>query len=38
LEISRRAPDVGEHTDEVFRSLGIDDAEIERLRSAGALA
>ena len=38
LEISRRAPDVGEHTDEVFRSLGVDDAEIERLRSAGALA
>jgi formyl-CoA transferase len=38
LEVRRRAPGVGQHTDEVFRELGVDDAEIERLRTAGALA
>ena len=38
LEIRRGAPEVGEHTDEVFRELGIDDAEIARLHEAGALA
>jgi formyl-CoA transferase len=38
LEIRRRAPDVGEHTDEVFRELGLDDGEVAQLRSAGALA
>jgi len=37
LEIARGAPDVGEHTDEVFRELGLDDTEIARLRETGAL-
>ena len=37
LEIRRRAPDIGEHTDEVFREMGIDAAEIDRLRAAGAV-
>lgn len=38
LEIKRGAPEVGEHTDEVFRELGFDDAEVARLRESGALA
>jgi crotonobetainyl-CoA:carnitine CoA-transferase CaiB-like acyl-CoA transferase len=38
LEIHRGAPSVGEHTDEVLRSLGLDDAEIARLHDAGAIA
>jgi formyl-CoA transferase len=38
LEIRRRAPGVGEHTNEVFREVGVDPAEIDRLRAAGALA
>jgi crotonobetainyl-CoA:carnitine CoA-transferase CaiB-like acyl-CoA transferase len=34
----RRAPDAGEHTDEVLRSvLGYDDARVAALRDAGAL-
>jgi crotonobetainyl-CoA:carnitine CoA-transferase CaiB-like acyl-CoA transferase len=38
LDIRSRAPQVGEHTDEVFAQLGLDDGEIMRLRAAGALA
>jgi crotonobetainyl-CoA:carnitine CoA-transferase CaiB-like acyl-CoA transferase len=38
LRIRRAAPGIGEHTDEVFRGLGMDDAEIARLRGVGALA
>ncbi len=38
LEIHRRAPEVGEHTDEVFGEIGVDAAEIARLRELGALA
>jgi formyl-CoA transferase len=38
LEIKRGAPEVGEHTDEVFREIGVDEAEIARLHEAGALA
>jgi crotonobetainyl-CoA:carnitine CoA-transferase CaiB-like acyl-CoA transferase len=38
LEIRRAAPQIGEHTDEVFREAGLADADIERLRAAGALA
>ena len=38
LEITRGAPEIGEHTDEVFREIGVDDAEIARLHEAGALA
>jgi len=36
LDPSRRAPLLGEHTDDVLRDLGYSDAEIEQLRSAGA--
>ena len=32
----RRAPDVGEHTEEVLRAAGYDDAAIQRLRALGA--
>ncbi|MCU1468136.1 MAG: putative Formyl-CoA transferase [Actinomycetia bacterium] len=38
LEIRRAAPGIGEHTDEVFREIGVDDAEIARLHDTGALA
>jgi crotonobetainyl-CoA:carnitine CoA-transferase CaiB-like acyl-CoA transferase len=38
LEIRRGAPEVGEHTDEVFREIGLDDAEIARLHESGVLA
>jgi len=31
-QVTGRAPALGEHTDEVFRSLGLDDAELSRLR------
>jgi len=37
LEIRRAAPGIGEHTDEVLREVGMDDAEIGRLRAKGAL-
>ncbi|HYB42935.1 MAG TPA: CoA transferase [Candidatus Methylomirabilis sp.] len=33
----RPAPEIGEHTEEVLRRAGYDDAAIERLRSTGAL-
>ncbi len=35
---ARAAPDNGEHTDEVLREFGYDDATIDRLRAAGAIA
>jgi crotonobetainyl-CoA:carnitine CoA-transferase CaiB-like acyl-CoA transferase len=38
LHVHRAAPGVGEHTDELFHSLGLDDDEIARLRGTGALA
>jgi crotonobetainyl-CoA:carnitine CoA-transferase CaiB-like acyl-CoA transferase len=38
LEIRSRAPEVGQHTDEMFREIGVDDREIARLRDVGALA
>ena len=31
-------PEIGEHTDEVFREIGVDDAELARLHEIGALA
>jgi formyl-CoA transferase len=31
------APDPGQHTDEILRECGLDDAEIESLRSGGAI-
>ena len=33
LEIRRRAPEIGEHTDEVLREVGVDRGEIDRLRA-----
>jgi crotonobetainyl-CoA:carnitine CoA-transferase CaiB-like acyl-CoA transferase len=36
-EISRRAPLLGEHTDEVLTEVGLDSAAIQRLRAAGAI-
>jgi crotonobetainyl-CoA:carnitine CoA-transferase CaiB-like acyl-CoA transferase len=33
----RRAPDIGEHSDEVLRAAGYGDAEIDRLRASGAV-
>ena len=34
---ARRAPDIGEHNDEVLRQLGLDAAEIDGLRASGAI-
>ena len=36
--VRRRAPTVGEHTDEVFAELGLTEAEIAELRDSGAIA
>jgi formyl-CoA transferase len=33
----RKPPGVGEHSDEILRGAGFDDADIERLRSGGAV-
>jgi crotonobetainyl-CoA:carnitine CoA-transferase CaiB-like acyl-CoA transferase len=35
-DVSRRAPQLGEHTDEVLTEAGLSDAEIAALRAAGA--
>jgi len=34
---ARRAPDLGEHNDEVLQELGLDTKEIERLRAGGVI-
>jgi formyl-CoA transferase len=34
---ARRAPDLGEHNDEVLQELGLDAKEIERLRAGGVI-
>ena len=34
----RRRPDIGEHSDEILRSAGYDEAAIGKLRSSGAVA
>jgi crotonobetainyl-CoA:carnitine CoA-transferase CaiB-like acyl-CoA transferase len=33
----RHPPDIGQHSDEVLREAGFDEAEIQRLRAAGAV-
>lgn len=35
---ARRAPDIGEHTEEILRELGFDRSAIDGLRSSGAIA
>ena len=35
---ARRAPDLGEHNDEVLQELGLDAKEIEHLRASGVIA
>src|SRR6266849_1731395 len=35
---AKRAPDLGEHNDEVLQELGLDTKEIERLRASGVIA
>src|SRR6266403_4327681 len=35
---AKRAPDLGEHNDEVLQELGFDTKEIERLRAGGVIA
>ena len=37
MRIQRRSPLLGEHTDEVLREFGVDDAHIGALRAAGAI-
>ena len=37
LPVPERAPDVGEHTDEVLRDAGYDDGTIKELRTAGVV-
>ena len=36
-EIQSKAPDLGEHTDEIMKSLGFSELETERLKSSGAV-
>ena len=38
VEVTRPAPTVGEHTDEVLGALGYDDDDLASLRKAGAIA
>jgi formyl-CoA transferase len=38
LDIRRRAPEVGEHTDEVLREVGFEASTISQLREAGAVS
>ena len=33
----RRAPGIGEHSDEILRALGYADADISKLRASGAV-
>jgi crotonobetainyl-CoA:carnitine CoA-transferase CaiB-like acyl-CoA transferase len=35
---AKRAPDIGEHNDEVLRQLGFSAAEIDSLHQSGAIA
>jgi formyl-CoA transferase len=35
---AKRAPELGEHNDEVLKQLGFDGQEIERLRASGVTA
>src|SRR5207247_2427118 len=35
---AKRAPELGEHNDEVLKELGFDAKEIERLRASGVIA
>jgi formyl-CoA transferase len=35
---AKRAPDLGEHNDEVLKELGFDTKEIDRLRASGVIA
>jgi formyl-CoA transferase len=37
-DVSRRSPQLGEHTDEVLTEAGLSDAEIAALRAAGAIS
>ncbi len=37
LEVRRGAPAIGEHSDDVWREVGVDDDEIARLREKGVL-
>jgi formyl-CoA transferase len=37
-DVSRRSPQLGEHTDEVLTEAGFSGAEIAALRAAGAIA
>jgi crotonobetainyl-CoA:carnitine CoA-transferase CaiB-like acyl-CoA transferase len=34
----RRAPGIGEHSDEILREAGYDEASIRQLRASGAVA
>jgi crotonobetainyl-CoA:carnitine CoA-transferase CaiB-like acyl-CoA transferase len=36
-DVTRRAPQLGEHTDEVLAQAGLDAGEISSLRRAGAI-
>jgi formyl-CoA transferase len=33
----RRAPELGEHTEQILREVGLDTTAIERLRAGGAI-
>jgi len=38
VEVRRGAPDVGQHTEEILAELGFDDAQVQALREANAIA